>query len=137
MAGIGGIHGIYSVKSFDRLAYDSETSQCIERIYALKLEEIRGLCVAATPGPWTLLGDEAPTCWIRELCYGYEGDLPTDDARFIAMARTVLPKLLAVAEAAKGLKPKVGHSCFIASSSCEACRMEDALADALAALENE
>jgi hypothetical protein len=70
----------------------------------VKLEEIRKLCDEATPGPWGMdwHNDERTTrdIW-RSLGPIVDGkERVQADAAFIAMARTALPKLLAVAEAA-------------------------------------
>lgn len=55
----------------------------------MKLEEIEKLCSEATPGPWDLNHQ----AWFDEA--------PSIDHKFVEMARTELPKLLAIAKAAK------------------------------------
>jgi hypothetical protein len=68
----------------------------------MKLDELQRLCDQATPGPWdgnTLRG-------IIDLQYAPAGHCTgmtwlSHDANFIAAARTALPKLIAVAKAAK------------------------------------
>lgn len=79
----------------------------------MKVEDIKRICEAATPGPWV---EKVYTC---ECCACVEigntgksimyvlDNLPAvhsgTDATFIAMARTMLPKLVKVAEAVKTL----------------------------------
>lgn len=103
----------------------------------MNLTDIRKLIDEATPGPW--ISDRAR---VRFPCYkspsGYDAaDLEIDvctgqctpTASFIAAARTLMPKLLAVAEAAKTRN----HL-----SECEYFKMDEAvkaLDAALAALE--
>jgi hypothetical protein len=78
----------------------------------VRLSDIAKLCEEATPGPWRYLPDteavyasiQGPTlsdtvCSWRYDTYGKE----KADASFIAASRTLLPKLLAVAEAAKAV----------------------------------
>lgn len=76
----------------------------------MKLEEIRKLIDAATPGPWVRH---------TRLCGGYSYQVlnatggillettsyggMSEDAALIAASRTLLPKLLAVAEAAQSV----------------------------------
>jgi hypothetical protein len=82
------------------------------------LEEIRRLCEAATPGPWyddvgikepcviDLTADLAESLPRRFFAQGPEHRENADalkDARFIAAARELVPKLLAVAGAARDL----------------------------------
>lgn len=87
-------------------------------------DEIRALCQAATPGPWTLREDASGEFYgsanqvdvygtdgddeVAVTCGGpweeggpYVGALDVDDARFIAAARRVVPSLLARVEAAE------------------------------------
>lgn len=92
----------------------------------MNLESLRKLCDAATPGPWRL--DERIPEWDGDGSYSivvphlgeqmladdtryYPTAPPTEDARFIAAARTALPLLLAVAEAARGIpsQPSPAH----------------------------
>lgn len=101
----------------------------------MKLEEIKRLTEAATPGPWTILGDDAMG-WINELRMGYEGELPSNDIRFIAMARTMMPKLIAAIEAADTAMEEMAYQ----AGGDEGCRTlmgdtYDAWAAARAALE--
>lgn len=65
----------------------------------MKLEEIRALIEAATPGPWTRYPEfiKAPTRYVAEKSAWARND----DFDFIAAARDLMPKLLAVAEALK------------------------------------
>lgn len=86
----------------------------------MKLEDIRKLCDAATPGPWvwhhaypdgdrrdysTLQSGVARVLDDGSACgeYNKEIDPHGDDAAFIAASRTLLPKLVAVAEAARAV----------------------------------
>lgn len=82
----------------------------------MKLEEIRRLCDEATPGPWRAE-------YGGDMVYGREGRIATMDsiehyrdkvainAKFIAMARTELPKLLKVVEAVKKTEQKINEDC--------------------------
>ena len=73
----------------------------------MTLDEIKRITTAATPGPWlreihgTQEGsfDLATGPWHDQR--QEDNNKSTQDAAFIAMARTVLPKLIAVAEAAQ------------------------------------
>ena len=94
----------------------------------MKLEDLKKLCDAATPGPWTVLDDTHGAGWINEPRMGYEGELPIDDVRLIVAARNALPKLIAVAEAARALLP-----CHDITES----EAEGRLVDALDALEGD
>lgn len=86
----------------------------------MKLEELKRLCEAATPGPWRLRdfgsyrGEhggqiqnyqiyDADSELLLEGGVYYDNISPKriEDAAFIAAARTYLPRLIAVAEAAK------------------------------------
>lgn len=76
----------------------------------MKLEDIKRICEAATPGPWPRAfsrfdegdgGAAAIGPIIRNDDEDEEDGQAQADQDFIAMARTVLPKLLKVAEAAK------------------------------------
>ena len=67
----------------------------------MKLDEIRKLCDETTPGPW---GSDRLVLGCED--FAATGPLHVDkasalaDCRFIAAARDLMPKLLAVAEAA-------------------------------------
>lgn len=84
----------------------------------MTLEELKQLCDAATPGPWgTFVEGDCD----HATAYGPQHEMPNidmsdddydaayqamwakgeADSRFIAAARAALPKLIAVAEAAK------------------------------------
>jgi hypothetical protein len=114
----------------------------------MKLEEIKRLCEAATPGPWrvteypkeewgpsdTIEGDihGATQAWERTICDDtqYYPTAPgLADVRFIAAARDLVPKLLAVAEAAESIQ----HNAECSWDPCD-CGVKD-LRTALAALE--
>jgi hypothetical protein len=62
----------------------------------LKLEEMKRITDCASPGPWR---SEA---WQEDRHYS---DQEEADEAFIAMARSAMPKLIAVAEEAKYLPP--------------------------------
>jgi hypothetical protein len=83
----------------------------------VKLKEIRKLIEAATPGDWSPenFGPFLDDGELEAFCaFGPQHDLDEDgeteqaeakakaDAAFIAASRTLMPKLLAVAEAAEG-----------------------------------
>lgn len=81
----------------------------------MKLEDIKKLCDEATPGPWVAVdggidfllgGDERPVPLIRDPMLIAKNT----NLQFIAMARTVLPKLLAVAEAANQITERYAHA---------------------------
>lgn len=97
----------------------------------MKLEDIRKLCDEATAGPWGMdwHNDDRTTrdIW-RALGPIVDGKARAQaDAAFIAMARTALPKLLAVAEAAREAAER--------TDSSDMGWVLDGVRDALAALE--
>lgn len=117
----------------------------------MTLEEIKRVCEAATPGPW------APDLYFETRLDGSTitrasgPNLRDDraqsesDAAFIAMARTVLPKLLKVAEAAKRaradlddfyLKAKLEGGAYTIDDEWEGWFSRDEIDKALAALES-
>lgn len=68
----------------------------------MRLEEIKALCEAATPGPWDYDGRftvSVPGEWagVSQSCFR----IAKNDAAFIVEARALLPGLLAVANAAE------------------------------------
>ncbi len=75
----------------------------------MKLKEIRKLCDEATPGPWHLAREEMSVrsdsvgkaiCGLGYLMEMEESvGVEPSDCKFIAAARELIPKLLAVAEA--------------------------------------
>ena len=102
----------------------------------MTLDELEALAMKATPGPWTALVNLGvvqtkqddlklvfPGIVVKDL------ECPPEDLRFIAAARTALPKLLAVARTAESL----AHygSCEAPFEPCRHC----AVIAALAALE--
>lgn len=98
---------------------------CIDAKAEMKLEEIQKLIAEATPGPWPCWSD--PDIASQVTVDGLLRPVViADDARFIAASRTLLPKLLRVAEAAKAFMAE-GKS----YDETEACHvaMEDALKD--------
>ena len=67
-----------------------------------RLAEITALEAAATAGPWLREDDSTTlTRWVTDergvldISFGYVGNNTQDDARFVAMARTAVPELLA------------------------------------------
>lgn len=82
-----------------------------------KLEQLRKLCEAATPGPWKYdwgnwevegpRPDRYPICGLDSSARYHDADQAPNpvgapaDGEFIAAARTALPALLRVAQAAK------------------------------------
>lgn len=68
-----------------------------------ELAEARALCEAATPGPWRIgTCQSGKVCWCRivlgpdaESCIVSDGSAGVSDARFIAAARSLVPRLLA------------------------------------------
>jgi len=71
----------------------------------MKLEDLKKLCGKATPGPWSYAPPVVDDPQFENAIRAGQFQLVlTDyDASFIAAARTYLPKLIAVAEAAKSL----------------------------------
>lgn len=99
----------------------------------MKLEEIRALCSAATPGPWsphTIEGDYgAHACgpYVSGESLGYdEAAIQLEaDAAFIAAVRTLLPLLLDVVEAAQRCaEPHI----LIVTAACAHADLKAALA---------
>lgn len=102
----------------------------------MKLPDIRALIEAATPGPW-VKSNELGSDSIGPVSGNYAGaDASEEDIRFILASRDLLPKLLAVAEAAEARRDQ---ECDCdAGGKCSACYRTDALiSEALAALESE
>lgn len=69
----------------------------------VKVEEIRALIAAATPGPWKAIEFGVHAGCVAIAGRGFLDDgvyCDPPDARFIAVARTLLPLLVDVAEAA-------------------------------------
>lgn len=116
----------------------------------MKLEEIRALCESATPGPWTIRPRDikfysSDDCTVPDLVtfdavMASKGDFlgakvvgpeepgratfTTVDAYFIAVSRSLMPRLLKVAEAAKALR-----DCPPPDSQYEWNKLEEALAE--------
>lgn len=93
----------------------------------MKIEEIRKLCDAAAPGPWSMA--RSGTCGAQatyrlSASFTDRGGMRRQDAEFCAAARELMPKLLAVAEAAK-----------LVASEFEDIATESGLLAAIAALE--
>jgi hypothetical protein len=65
----------------------------------MTLDELQRLCDKATPGPWNVNAEYGTTIWAQaKPAHDYDDN---DDAHFITAARLYLPKLIAVARAAK------------------------------------
>lgn len=95
----------------------------------MNLEDLKKLCQEATPGPWGLKEHGLVSSSFPNSCgenYQIAGDIDEQDADFIAAAREALPKLIAVAEAARVVA--AGFRRFYDEN-------EQPLVDALAALE--
>lgn len=83
----------------------------------MTIEEIEKICQRATPGPWFIQSSNPMYTVhpiVRALCaYNEDGypeafpNLDKQDADFIVMAQRYLPKLLAIAAAAKDLCNKI------------------------------
>ncbi len=79
----------------------------------MKLSDLKKLCDDATPGPWKASDEILGAVTYMDPKYNLETNIfgldiddyaitrHKPDAEFIAVARTMLPKLIAVAEAAK------------------------------------
>ena len=103
----------------------------------MTLEDLRKLCKKATPGPWEYTDDSGFPCF-RMRCEKNRGngwhtvEIDTCDgrasynAKLIAAARAYLPKLLAVAEAAKSLSDNIAEFDTI-TDNCFIERVDDAL----------
>lgn len=94
----------------------------------MKLADLKKLCDEATPGPWVTVDDgfhagvgrkqhneerkaRGNKYWAHaDVCGGdsHEGYFTGPDADFIAAAREALPKLIAVAEAARSVLSEEG-----------------------------
>ena len=68
--------------------------------WKLKLKEIRKLIEAATPGPWSVIPLANATYHLDD---GAVQPRTCADANFIAASRALMPKLLAVADLARGM----------------------------------
>ncbi len=107
----------------------------------MKLDELKRLVEAATPGPWDHAEYKCKCCHYvdaaesEDLMYVSNGlsCLKPQDAAFIAAARNHISKLIAVAEAAKAEHHEKcpGHKNF-----CR-CTTGSILRDAIAALEGD
>lgn len=108
----------------------------------MTLDELQRLCDEATPGEWVAKGPGYrgdgfsgymdPCAELRIGAYDDEDpyvvdDLEEVDAQFIAAARTYLPKLIAVAKAAKRLSDNIAEFDTI-TDNCFIERLDDALA---------
>lgn len=98
----------------------------------MNLEEIRALCEAATPGPWAVdtFGNIYKPARQGNVAQMRGANQEHADAAFIAAARTLLPKLLEVAEAADRLTDNICEFSTITDSI-----FVENLDDALFALE--
>lgn len=101
----------------------------------MTLDEIRALCEAATPGPWCATQVDPATIYTPTI-QTKDGGLLTcmmdyggnrEDARLIAAARTLLPALLDVAEAAARLSDNINEFDTV-TDNCFIERIDDALA---------
>lgn len=84
----------------------------------MKLEDIKKLIDAATPGPWVAYQELQRSWYIEDKCATatiLDSAMSGSDAAFIAASRTLMPKLLAVAEEAASLCEAYpsGHSLHV------------------------
>ena len=108
------------------------------------IEEIKRLIEAATPGPWhsvrAAMKDSFVPCRARVVAHDKAQEnpellvevpsyshRPEHDAAFIAASRTLMPKLLAVAEAAKLLKRSGPCDGNRRTCECGPCQLDRAL----------
>lgn len=82
-----------------------------------ELAEIRKRCDAATPGPW---GSPMNLCWT--MINSKLEDVPEGDEKFIAHARTDVPKLLAEIDQLRQAIQLMAAQCGIMDAG-DACRM--------------
>lgn len=69
----------------------------------MKLDELEQLEKAATPGPWERVAYAKSDHGFVMMLTGGEDEYEAEqNARFVAVSRSYMPKLLAVARAAKG-----------------------------------
>ncbi len=115
----------------------------------MTIEELKALEAAATPGPWVAKlpgyrGDTVSGCMdpCAEVLIEHDEDYPYTiedlleaDADFIAAARTMLPRLIAVAEAAKAYDDLRGAKGLGMASPQVVHDKRQVLIDAIAALE--
>ncbi len=87
----------------------------------MKIEEIEKLCEEATSGPWTwrvpgyLCNKYIDNGLVLDINEEKNGVWhSSEDAKFIASSRTLMPKLLAVAKAAKMASEKIHEVSFLA-----------------------
>jgi hypothetical protein len=94
----------------------------------LNLSELKALCEASTPGPWQTRFIYRMFVACREAPDTLMGDKSKDwgDAAFIAAARTYMPLLVAVAEAADvfALCLQTGNTKQLCGE-CPGCRLID------------
>lgn len=101
----------------------------------MKLEDLKKLCDEATPGPWEYSDYDSEFTkgggLVGTSAFGLMADKST--CRFIAASRTMIPRLIAVAEAAQNLIDYCGAS--LRHSRPDAIDIVDGLAETLDALE--
>lgn len=110
----------------------------------MTLEDIAKLCGAASPGPWSVEHEPAPDTYVVSTIIDSERNclmefsLSKPDADFAAASRTLLPKLLRVAEAAKAARGLSPDCCCDIEYVCMTCKEnKEALDKALADLDAE
>ena len=98
----------------------------------MKLEDLKKLCDEATSGPWSYResGSCGGTVYRISPSFTDSGSMAHADAAFIAAARTYMPKLIAVVEAAKSLAWHYGNCDCEGGEPCGHCGIIAAL-DAL------
>lgn len=104
----------------------------------MTIDELKKLCAAATPGPW----ESRMNPWTYRGTVGAKGrgvvaETSTfEDGDLIAAAVTMLPKLLAVAEAAKTYIFEGGENCYCGPEECSpCCQLRDEVRDLIIDLE--
>lgn len=106
----------------------------------MKLEELKKLVEAATPGPWTWrLVDGICNKYLDEGAIVIEGDACSNidpaNCRLIAASRTMLPKLIAVVEALKAERMAVDRAEKGHTAGFDVADAMEATDNALSALE--
>lgn len=102
----------------------------------MKLEELEKLCAEATPSPWvpavcrTKYWTGEPNAARLGEVWDDDGYASEEDCNFIAAARNMLPKLVAVAKAARKIKRHgLGHRIMCDDScGCDECTFDDLVA---------
>jgi len=92
----------------------------------MKLSEIRALCEAATPGPWTYSRESYATR-DKDGLIAAISSLPRN-GELIAASRTLMPLLLKIAEVAQDMVRQCPNANPNPCGRCDLCDLEKALA---------